>query len=73
MPVAFETNSERSGAYFAHRGRLTRGARNRFSQSGMEAVNDPLLSVMSPILRRPAVTRWAVAEPVDNHPVDKAT
>ncbi len=35
VPVAFETNSDRAGASSAHSGSETRGALNRFSQSGM--------------------------------------
>ena len=35
VPVAFDTNRERSGASSAQSGRDTRGARKRFSQSGI--------------------------------------
>ncbi len=35
--MALETNSERSGASSAHSGSPTRGARKRFSQSGVAA------------------------------------
>lgn len=51
VPVALETNSARCGASSAQSGSDTRGARKRFSQSGMAACccsMDPLLSVMAP-------------------------
>lgn len=52
VPVAFDTNRERSGASSAQSGRETRGARKRFSQSGMDPPpaprGAPLLSVMAP-------------------------
>lgn len=62
VPVALETNSARSGASSAQSGSDTRGARKRFSHSGMEAAAEPagaavesgvepVISVMPPILR----------------------
>ena len=52
VPVAFDTNRERSGASSAQSGSDTRGARKRFSQSGIcsfsSGAADPLLSVMAP-------------------------
>ncbi|GGN58398.1 hypothetical protein GCM10012285_54670 [Streptomyces kronopolitis] len=41
MPVAFETNRERSGASSAQSGSPIRGARKRFSQSGIASAAPP--------------------------------
>ncbi|GGW14813.1 hypothetical protein GCM10010264_60470 [Streptomyces globisporus] len=48
--MALETNSERSGASSAQSGRETRGARNRFSQSGAAAAS-VVMSPSNPIAR----------------------
>lgn len=66
VPVALETNSARSGASSAQSGSDTRGARKRCSHFGAEAwawavgaFVGPLVSVMSPILRRNADNSFA--------------
>lgn len=54
VPVAFDTNRQRSGASSAQSGSDTRGARKRFSQSGMPSVSrtpGPLLSLIAPVMR----------------------
>ncbi|GHF28436.1 hypothetical protein GCM10010359_33600 [Streptomyces morookaense] len=56
MPVAFEANSARSGASSAHPGSPVRGARKRFSQSGMDA----LLSVMPPFCAGGTTSCWGL-------------
>ncbi|GGS27382.1 hypothetical protein GCM10010221_26160 [Streptomyces parvus] len=48
--MALETNSERSGASSAQSGSETRGARNRFSQSGAAAAS-VVMSPSNPIAR----------------------
>lgn len=72
VPVALETNRARCGASSAQSGNDTRGARKRCSHSGMEAVAgretvacadgavEPVVSVMSPILRRNADNPFAL-------------
>ncbi|CAM5617930.1 hypothetical protein SALBM217S_07661 [Streptomyces griseoloalbus] len=80
VPVAFDTNRERSGASSAQSGRDTRGARKRFSQSGISPVcctrsvwwsarsgaSDPLLSVMTPYCPSGRASRVLGPQPVDN-------
>ncbi|WP_331801530.1 hypothetical protein [Streptomyces sp. CS62] len=64
MPVAFDTNSERSGASCAHSGSPTRGARKRFSQSGMDGAGGAggaVLSVMPLCKPIGLAHRWAAA------------
>ncbi|GHH39301.1 hypothetical protein GCM10018773_18990 [Streptomyces candidus] len=56
MPVAFDTNNDRSGAPSAHSGNETRGARKRISHSGTAA-----LLLFSPLLLIPPSNRTPAA------------
>ncbi|CAM5524660.1 hypothetical protein SALBM135S_06286 [Streptomyces alboniger] len=61
VPVAFDTNRERCGASSAQSGSDTRGALNRFSQSGMASVPVAFsapVSLMPPYCLPPPTIRW---------------
>lgn len=70
VPVALDTNREWSGASSAQSGSDTRGARKRFSQSGISSYRsgaaDPLLSVMTPYCPSATTIDLHSPQPVDN-------